>query len=67
MKTDTSVGPASGFPIPGAVSFQLHHSYLNAPSGMILVVVVASPSALVSRCHCPQVLHPHKMHSVWRL
>src|SRR5262249_62072456 len=22
------------------------------------------PSAWESRCHCPQVLHPHKMHSV---
>jgi len=31
MKTDTSVGTASGFPIPGAVSFQLHNSYLKAP------------------------------------
>ena len=49
MKTDTSVGTASGFPIPGAVSFQLHNNYLNAPSGVGLVVVVKL-SALVSRC-----------------
>ena len=39
MKTDTSVGMASGFPIPGAVSFQLHNSYLRAPSGVSLVAV----------------------------
>jgi hypothetical protein len=50
MKTDTSVGTASGFPIPGAVSFQLYNNYLNAPSGVGLVVVVKL-SALVSRCH----------------
>ena len=34
MKTDTSVGTASGFPIPGAVSFQLHNNYLIAPRGL---------------------------------
>jgi hypothetical protein len=38
MKTDTSVGTASGFPIPGA-AFQLHNGYLNEPSGVGLVVV----------------------------